>query len=113
MTVRPGDLPEFGSIAEEHRTVLMGRLGLEDDPEMTGMASLDGEVTASDWIRGLAKSWNGELDKADESTAPHVVPLAEIVRRVSALTGVPCPEIDESEGPHDAARMEEGFDGDG
>jgi hypothetical protein len=32
---------------------------------------------------------------------------------VSALTGVPCPQLDESEGPRDAARMEEGFDGDG
>ena len=113
MSVCPSDLPEFGSVAEEHRTVLMGRLGLEEDPERTGIASLDGEVTASDWIRGLAESWNGELAKADEGTAPHLAPLAEIVRRVSALTGVPCPQLDESEGPRDAARMEEGFDGDG
>ena len=113
MSVRPSDLPEFGSVAEEHRTVLMGRLGLEEGSERTGIASLDGEVTASDWIRGLAESWNGELAKADEGMAPHVAPLAEIVRRVSALTGVPCPQLDGSEGPRDAARMEEGFDGDG
>jgi hypothetical protein len=38
--------------------------------------------------------------------------LGEVVRRVSALTGVACPDLDE-EGGHDVARLEGGVDDDG
>ena len=110
---RPSDLPEFAAVLDAHAVALARRLGEEDDvAEASGVASLDGEPLARHWLEGLAMLWKGNLAKAPPDIAPHLAPLGEVVRRVSALTGVPLPDLDE-EGGHDVARLEGGVDDDG
>lgn len=101
---KPSDLPEFSSIADAHENVLGASAGYDGDDDETGMPDFTDEPMARDWIEGLS---------ADLPDAPYVAPLVDVIRKVSAMSGVECPELDESEMPRSAVIVEEGFDGDG
>lgn len=106
--MRTSDLPEFSSILDDHRFAALGELSEEDVAEQSGAAKRDpdDEPVARDWIDGLVKGWDPGLEQEP------LDPLAELVRRVSALSGVPCPALDESEADRATVRLEEGLSDD-
>lgn len=108
MTTKISDLPEFSSILDAHENVA-GALDdyTGDDEDMSGIAEFEGP-SARNWVDGLSSAWAGDL-----RGAPYVAPLAEIVRRIGGLSGVPLPEIDDSESDNASVMMTEGYDGDG
>lgn len=105
--MRISDLPEFSSIANAHENVVGEVEGYEGDEGETGIRTSD-QPLARHWIDGLPKGWAGTLEGA-----PYVAPLSEIVRRIGALSGVACPELDATEGPLVHMTVMEGFDGEG
>ena len=102
------DFPGFSDILDAHELVV-GSLddytGVADGD--TGVAEFEGPL-ARDWVEGLSSRWAGDL-----RDAPYVSPLADIVTRLSALSGIVAPELDLSEGEGATVVTAEGFDDDG
>lgn len=71
-------------------------LGDDDAAEvgLTGIGAMDLMDMGLEWMRDINTRWVG-----DARQAQHVAPLAEIVKRVASISGVPCPDLDESEDP--------------
>lgn len=99
------DLPEFSAVLDAHEIVL----GVEldnggDDGETTGPLELD-EPVARQWLSALPGAWG---NKPEEE--PFITPLAELVRRISVLSGIACPDLDQTEGALATAVQAGGFD---
>lgn len=107
MSVKISDLPEFSSVLDAHENVA-GVLDdyAGDEEGVSGIAEFEGP-SARDWVEGLSSGWAGDL-----RDAPYIAPLAEIISRVSGLSGEPMPEIDASEGERARVVVAEGFDDD-
>lgn len=99
---KPSDLPEFSSIADAHESVLGASCGYDvgDDDDTLDFSD---EPTARMWIEGLSSEISGQS---------YIAPLADIIRRVASLSGIECPELDDSELPRSTIIVEEGFDDD-
>lgn len=101
---KPSDLPEFSTILDAHEHVWAAAESYEVEDGDT--LRPDGPL-ARDWVAALSFQWDG-----DPYEAPHVAPLAEIVRRLSGLSGVACPDLDLSEREHDRVTRIGGIDDD-
>lgn len=104
MTVRLSDLPEFSSILDAHQYVQHSSSPQEQEEDA---AEAMGPF-ARDYIEGLPTRFAG-----DASEAFYVAPLADVVKRISALTGIEVPEIDEAETAFSSVVMAGGIDDDG
>ena len=105
---KASDLPGFADVLDAHELVV----GSLDEytgggDGNTGIAEFEGPL-ARDWVEGLSSRWAGDL-----RDAPYVAPLADIVSKVSALSGVEAPDLDRSEGESATVVTAEGFDDDG
>lgn len=99
------DLPEFSAVLDAHAVVLGSELeDGGDDGMTTGIFELD-EPVARQWLSALPGAWGN--DPEDE---PFISPLAELVQRISVLSGIACPELDQTEGALATAVEAGGFD---
>jgi hypothetical protein len=106
--MKVADLPAFAAILDAHRHVLGAADGYEGGDGETGIGDFGDETLARNWIEALPTGWDG-----DAADAPYIAPLAEIVRRISALSGEPCPDLDTTEAVSAAVVVADGFHDDG
>lgn len=102
--MKTSELPSFFDVVDGHKLVRGGDFG----DGQTGIADLSDVPSARDWVDSLQSRWAG-----DAMEAGYVAPLAQIVGRVAALSGVEAPALDLSEQDQATVRMAEGFDPNG